>query len=147
MDLYKTIKERVTMNDVVSMLALKITKREGPDQVRCPCPSCKRGGDRILSINLTGKGFTCFVDHRASGFRGDQIALVAHVRGVSQREAAEFIAKNCGLDNSAATSPAPTSEEAPKTEDYLDTLRDMILDLETRITALEEAKVVKLRAT
>ena len=81
---FADLKTRVSMEQVISLLNLKV-KREG-QQWRAACPYCKGGGDRALSMNVRDNVFRCFADGKAAG---DQIALVAHVRDISQREAAK----------------------------------------------------------
>lgn len=82
---FKALKS-VTLGQAIEFLTeLKLYKREG-QQLRFPCPSC--GGDkRALSVNMDA-GFRCF----ESGKHGsDAVALVAHVRSVSQYDAGRLL--------------------------------------------------------
>lgn len=85
---FAAIKERVGMQDAIAFLNLKLTKREG-DQLRFACPACRGGNDRALSVNIEKGAFRCFEDKGKGGT--DSIALVAHVKGVRQREAAVML--------------------------------------------------------
>jgi DNA primase len=79
---FVALKEKVSIAQCVTMLGLRM---KGSDQLRSPCPQCQSGGDRALAVNIAKGSFYCF----AQGKGGDQIALVAHIRDVGQREAAQ----------------------------------------------------------
>jgi len=83
---YQAIKTAIKIEDVVPKLDLAKITRNG-EQYRCPCPSCKAVGDRALVITPSKAAYYCF--HAKRG--GDVIALVAHVQGIGQREAAEWL--------------------------------------------------------
>jgi DNA primase len=146
---FAALKERVTMEQVISLLNVKVTKIEGA-QWRAQCPACRSGGDRVLSMNVREKVYRCFAD---GGKGGDVIALVAHVRGTSQREAAEFLNDRFPDDNSPrhvrehrreeAEGPPPGTEEA--FEDFNLEIQRRFDDLEKRVTALEENKIIHLK--
>ena len=148
---FATLKARCSMERAISILNIKITKREG-SQWRAECPACKSGGPRALSMNVKETVFRCFADSKAAG---DQIALVAHIRGTSQREAAEFLAQHFPDDTSPrhvrahrreeAEGPPPGTEEA--FEDFNLEIQRRFGDLEKRVTALEENKIIHLRRT
>ncbi|UPJ35863.1 hypothetical protein IVB45_02285 [Bradyrhizobium sp. 4] len=136
---FAALKEKVKIEDVCNLYDLK-QKWKG-NQGRGPCPACPKGDDRVLAVNTQKASFYCF----SARTGGDLIAMIAHTQGISQRDAAAEIAKKVGLDSSPTT---PKSPPEKKEDDlYLETLKDMIEDLEQRVSALEEAKVVKLRAT
>jgi hypothetical protein len=147
---FQAIKERIGMNQAISLLNLKV-KGEGL-QLRAPCPYCKTGGDRALSMNVRKNIFRCFADGKAAG---DQIALVAHIRGTSQREAAEYLNEHFPAENSprhgregsrgVSTTDALASLGSEEFEDFNLTLQARFEELERRVTALEENKVIKLR--
>jgi hypothetical protein len=82
---FDAIKQRVSLEDAMKMLGLVM--KPSNNQFRGPCPTCKDGGPRTLVIT-PGKGFYCFTAKAG----GDQIALVAHIKGVSAKEAAQFLA-------------------------------------------------------
>jgi hypothetical protein len=128
---FSDLKDRVSMERVIGLLNIKVTKREG-SQWRAQCPVCKGGGDRALSMNVKENVFRCFADGRAGG---DQIALVAHIRGTSQREAAEYINQHFPDDSSPRH--VRDREEADE-EAAAPDLQARVEDLERRVTALEE---------
>jgi DNA primase len=59
---FAEIKQRVSIEEVVSRLGLKVTKRG--HQLRAACPACKQGGDRALAITPQKSLFYCFADFR-----------------------------------------------------------------------------------
>ena len=134
---FSELKENIRIEEVCTAYGLNV-KMKG-SQGRGPCP-CGSGGDRALAVNTDKQSAYCF-GARAGG---DLIWLISHVRKCSQRDAAEDIAKQFKFDSSPTTPKSPPE----KTEDlYLETLKDMIEDLEARVSALEDNKVIKLRAT
>ena len=103
---FASIKERVGMAQAIAFLSLKLTKQEG-DQHRFACPACK-GDPRALSVNI-GKGvFRCFEDKGKGGT--DSIALVAHVKGIRQREAAVLLDEH--FPDRGASLPTSPAKEA-----------------------------------
>jgi hypothetical protein len=84
------------------MLGL-VMKTQG-DQLRGPCPACRSGGDRALAVNTTKQSFYCFNVKKG----GDLIALAAHIRDVSQRDAALLIADRFGNSDSVSVSTQST---------------------------------------
>jgi DNA primase len=66
--------------------------RQHADQYRGPCPVCKQGGDRALAINSGKQSYYCFSQRKG----GDLIALVAHVRGMTQKDAAAYLDQQFG---------------------------------------------------
>jgi hypothetical protein len=81
---FAEIKRTTTFADAVSLLGL--TLKQHSNQWRGACPACQSGGDRALVIT-EGKGFYCFAAQKG----GDQIALVAHIRDIPVKEAAELL--------------------------------------------------------
>lgn len=104
---FASIKERVGMARAIQMLSLKLTKQEG-EQLRFACPACKGGNDRALSINVSKGVFRCFEDRGKGGT--DSIALVAHVKGIRQREAAVMLDEHFP-DRAASTATSPAKAE------------------------------------
>jgi DNA primase len=101
---FAALKEKVSIGQCVQMLDLRM---KGNDQLRSGCPACRSGGDRALAVNVSKGSFYCFAD----GKGGDQIALVAHIRGVSQREAAQEIAEHFRIGEPKAEKPERTAEK------------------------------------
>jgi DNA primase len=119
---FADLKNRVSIAQCVQMLDLRM---KGNDQLRSACPSCRNGGERALAVNISKSSYYCFSD----GKGGDQIALVAHIRGVSQREAALEMAEHFRI-------ATPKQDEAPKPQviatggmkplDYLEHTHDAV---------------------
>lgn len=87
---FKELKSSVTIEQVVKMLGLNLRKQG--NQLRGRCPIHKGTSEREFVIT-PGKGlFFCFGP--CGG--GDMITLAAKVRGLSNREAARFIAEHFG---------------------------------------------------
>jgi DNA primase len=79
---FAEIRERVSLEQAVQFLGLDL-KRDGA-AYRGPCPHCASGGDRALIVT-PAKGFYCHAQKRGGN---DSTSLVAHVKGLSQRDAA-----------------------------------------------------------
>lgn len=117
---FAAIKERCGMTEAIQMLGLNLSKQEG-DQLRFPCPACNRGDPRALSVNVEKGAFRCFEDRGKGGT--DSIALVAHVKGIRQREAAVMLDEHFP-DRTAAktTSPAKAEPEGRAVPDIAEML-------------------------
>jgi DNA primase len=102
---FAKLKDRVTIEQAVAMLGLKLTPHG--DQLRGPCPICKSGGDRALVITKSKGLHYCF----AAKTGGDLIALVAHIRGVSPNEAAQLIAQQFGTGTVPGTGTSTVRKE------------------------------------
>lgn len=87
---FKELKASVTMEQVVQMLGLNLTKQGG--QLRGKCPIHNGGNDREFVVTPSKGLFYCFGP--CGG--GDLITLVAKVRGLSAKEAAGLIAAHFG---------------------------------------------------
>ena len=118
---FDEIKRRVSFERATTLLNLKL-KKSGA-QFRGPCPVCASGGDRALVITES-KGWYCF----SARTGGDVIALVAHIRGCSIKEAAGFLSGNAAQ----ATVPdtIPEEKEGTKTLQpltYLESAHDAVV--------------------
>jgi hypothetical protein len=124
---FAAVKARVKIEDVIPILGLTM---KGNQQLRGPCPMCK-GDPRALAINIDKQGFYCH--SRSKG--GDVIALTAHVRSTSQREAALFLQDHFG----AETKPKAreTAQDALAALDYLETDHEVIELLGLSVAACE----------
>lgn len=117
---FAALKEAVSIEQAVSFLGL--TMKKSGDQMRSACPICKSGGDRALAVNIAKQSYYCFPQQKG----GDVIALVAHVRSVSQRDAAQLLAEYVGFGREKPTqkkpdsSPQPHGKEGLKELDYLE---------------------------
>jgi DNA primase len=102
---YAAIKAAYSFEQAIRCLGLNVEK--SGDQFRCPCPTCKTGGPRGLAIT-PGKGFYCFGAKRG----GDVISLVAHIKGIGQKDAAQLIQEL--LVPAVQAVPESTSTSVPK---------------------------------
>ena len=85
---FQTLKQEIKIEDAMPLLGLNVSPFS--DQMRGSCPACKSGGDRALVITASKSVFYCF----AAGQGGDVIALASHIKGISMKEAAGFLAEN-----------------------------------------------------
>lgn len=108
---FAAIKAAVNIDQAAHMLGLRVVVRG--DQARGPCPACNQGGDRALSLNSAKRSFYCFAA-KDGGDGGDVIKLVAHIRGIGQREAAEELQDHFGVG--AQRQPTRAAGPAPKAE-------------------------------
>lgn len=86
---FQALKSRMSIMDVAGVLNLTLKEQEN-GQYRGKCPACNTESDRALVITPDRGLYYCF--HAKSG--GDQIALFAHEKGLSQKHAAEELSKN-----------------------------------------------------
>lgn len=108
---FDEVKQRVSIETAMQRLGLAL-KKSG-DQYRGPCPACKTGGDRALAVNTTKNSFYCF----PASAGGDQIALVAHIQGLSQKDAAHWLLPR---ETEVHNSPAPDHSKGMVPLDYLE---------------------------
>jgi DNA primase len=104
---FNELKQRVSIEEAVRVLGLNV--KPGNHQLRGPCPSCRTGGDRALVITPSKGVYFCFAEKKG----GDQIALAAHIKGVSVKDAAQFLAGgNCTVPSTSTgtSQPVPESE-------------------------------------
>lgn len=83
---FQQLKSRMTIEEAVSLLDLDL-KQKG-DQMRGPCPACEGSSERALVVTPKKQVWYCF--HAQTG--GDLISLAAHIKGVSVKNAAEWLA-------------------------------------------------------
>lgn len=128
---FAELKTRVSIDQVASMLNLKLTEK--CEQKRGPCPACEEGGDRALVITPSKNLAYCFVEKKG----GDIIWLASHILNVPFKEAAIWITEH--LDN-----PVTVPEKSPRGEENV--LQPLgHLEVDERVTALvkkEEAEAV-----
>jgi len=101
---FAEIKASHPIEDVVQRLELNVNKSQ--KSWRGKCPTCESSGDRNLSISTDRNVFYCFTD----GKGGDQLQLVAHVKGMTVKEAAEW------LQGPASPKPGNSKEKTTKAE-------------------------------
>jgi len=105
---FAIVKETVTVEKAIGFLGL--TMRRTGDQLRGPCPACKGGGDRALAVNIPKNSYYCF----AEGKGGDVIAFTAHIRDLSQRDAALLLSTSFGNDEQQSAAPVPNRPPSPQ---------------------------------
>lgn len=101
---FAEIKSRVQIEDVLPFLGLKLTKVG--HQFRGPCPVCRRGGDRALVITPDKKAFYCFAAEKG----GDVLALVAKIRGVDVKTAAQLLLSSFSVADDSTSSTVQVSK-------------------------------------
>jgi DNA primase len=95
---FAELKKSATMERTLDYLRLQ-TKQEG-SQLRAACPACAHGGDRAIVVTPSKQMFYCF----AAKVGGDCIALTAHIRGLSVKDAADQLNRAFGtVQNSTGT--------------------------------------------
>jgi DNA primase len=106
---FAELKARLSIHQAAQFLGITAPEKHG--SIRSQCPTCK-GADRELAITPAKGVFYCF----NAKLGGDLIALVAHVTGLSQKDAAEALDEHYGVSilptpekqEQAAPSPART---------------------------------------
>lgn len=110
---FAALKEEFDFDDAIAFLGLRMTPTG--NQLRGSCPACKSGGPRGLVIT-PGKGFYCFGVKKG----GDQIALIAHVKGIGMCDAGELVqAQLYGTENRTvqATSTSTVPDKPAQRDD------------------------------
>ena len=102
---FQALKQEIRIEAAMPLLGLKVSQFS--DQMRGLCPACKSGGDRALVITASKGVFYCF----AAGEGGDVIALTSHIKGISMKEAAAYLAEN--LSKSIGISPVSPAATVP----------------------------------
>lgn len=97
---FAALKQEVQIEDAIDQLHLEM--KEGNNQFRGKCPACKGSGPRSLVITPAKQAFYCFAERLG----GDVIALAAHVRGLSMKDAATFLVEE-GSPSSTGSSTVP----------------------------------------
>lgn len=90
------VKERAKIQDVVAWLGLKLKLEKGTT-LRGECPACK--SDRTLAVtpsHIRSDGSVGSYYCHAEKQGGDVIGLTAHIKGVSQRDAAQMLQEHFG---------------------------------------------------
>lgn len=106
---FQDLKTRVSVEQVLAMLNIHLKKNGS--QLRGTCPICNQGGDRVFVVTPDRNAFICFGQCKA---RGDIISLVAAVKNIPARQAAEVIAQQFGGGKPVPTDRTPTAPQASK---------------------------------
>ena len=102
---FQKLKQEIKIEDAMPLLGLQVPQFS--DQMRMPCPACKSGGDRALVITKSKAAFYCF----AQGEGGDVIGLIAHIKGISMKDAANVLADS--FNKKSQPKPAAPIETVP----------------------------------
>lgn len=123
---FAQIKQAVSLQQAATMLGLTLKEHNG--QYRGPCPACKRGGERALVITPE-KGWSCFAAKKGDGRYpgGDVIALVAHIRGVSFKDAAHELAGHFPVNGPKHVATALPATERKPIPDTLSKVREYLI--------------------
>lgn len=115
---FAELKTRVSIEQAMQMLGFNLTLHG--NQYRGACPVCQTGGDRALVVTPAKGLFYCF----AAKIGGDLIALTAHIRGTTVKDAADELNRTFGtVQNSTSNgtstvskrrATAPQAQEARK---------------------------------
>jgi DNA primase len=121
---FEDLKARIKIEQMIPLLGLRM--RQNGVQYRGPCLACKQGGERGLALNSAKQSYYCFSERKG----GDLIGLVAHTRGIAQKDAAAYLVEQFGngqparrdtshsVSNSSPSPPAQRDREL-KPLDYL----------------------------
>jgi DNA primase len=105
---FTELKARMSIVEAVELLGIDMHIRG--DQLRASCPHCG-GGDRTLVVTPSKGVYFCFKD----GKGGDMIALAAHVREESVKDAAAFLAgTKVALTSTSKNRTSRTSSTPPE---------------------------------
>lgn len=112
---FTSVKEQINIAGAAERLGLQL--KRSANQLRGFCLRCKSGGDRALVITPDKGSFYCWAEKTG----GDVIALVAHIKDIGMRDAAEYLVGRPqeANDNVPAAKPKET-QKGIKPLDYLD---------------------------
>jgi DNA primase len=113
---FADVKARCSIEQAAKLLDLKTTEERM--QLRAPCPVCG-GGPRAIVITPSKNLFHCF----PSKAGGDQIALVSHVKSVSQKDAAALMLGQSGpgtVQSNNTVQSTSTVQDKFRPLDYLE---------------------------
>lgn len=100
---FEALKASTTIEQTAKLLGLEL--KQAGQSLRGKCPACNTDDPRSLVITPAKGAFYCFAEKKG----GDLIALAAHIRGESVKEAASFLA-----GNSTVTARVPVNSSDPK---------------------------------
>ncbi len=95
---FAELKARLSIERAVALLGLDLKGHHA--QLRGPCP-VHGGGDRAFVVTPAKEAFYCFGAKQG----GDVIALAAHIRNCSAKDAAAFLAEKLGPGTVSQTVP------------------------------------------
>lgn len=140
---FQDVKARVPIELVAQVLLPDIKETDGEVlQYRASCPQCKAGGARAIAVT-PGLGYFCNADRRG----GDSIALVSHVKGVSMRQAAEWLVAEFNLNGAPLPPPQtalPQKENPPTPDPVAEEALEGLQPLKNLDPAHDAVKALKL---
>lgn len=84
---FEGIRDGVSIERMIPILDLQMTKEKGKNEYRGRCPACNTENDCALQITPDTRSFRCYAANRS----GDVTGLVAHIKGMRMLEAGRFI--------------------------------------------------------
>lgn len=88
---FKALRQRIPIEQACAMLGISLKKAGA--QLRGPCPICSHASDRCFVVTPALNRYWCFGN---CGSGGDVIELVAQVRQLSHKDAAQLLAEHFG---------------------------------------------------
>jgi DNA primase len=107
---FAELKARVSIEQAAQLLGLNLLPHGS--QFRGACPACKTGGDRALVMTPAKGLFYCF----AAKLGGDAIALTAHLRGLSVKDAADQLNRAFGTVQNSTSTVSKNRATAPQAQ-------------------------------
>lgn len=120
---FEEIKADNPIDEIAERLGIDLTKSGA--SMRGKCPVCESSGDRNLAVTPSKGVWYCFTQ----GKGGDCIALVAHVKGIGVKEAAEWIVGPVHSKSAKEKKPSKQPSEGFAPLDYLDPAHEAVLAL------------------
>ena|SRR5579884_2776988 len=102
---FPAIKASVTIQQVMDLLGIKVTRWANSEQARCKCP-CGAGDNEALSVNVAKNKFQCFGSKPHAS--GDIITFLAHARGMGLYDAGKLL-KETFMARTAKPASEPTA--------------------------------------
>lgn len=120
---FEEIKASNPIGEVAEKLGLNLTP--SGKSLRGKCPVCESSGDRNMSISPDKGIYYCFT----AGKGGDVIALVAHVKGLNVKEAAQFLAGTPAGNRSKEKEAGAEASDGFKALEYLQSDHEAVIAL------------------
>ncbi len=107
---FQALKSALTIEETVGLLGLEM--KQAGNQLRGICPACGTTGGRELVVTPDKGAWFCFSEKKG----GDLIALAAHIRNESVKDAAAFLADQIGGTNTSdrTVKVTSTSSQEPR---------------------------------
>jgi hypothetical protein len=129
---FEAIKASVSYERAIALLGITMSKKNAT-QWRSVCPAC--GGDERTLVVTEGQGFYCW-RNPATKKGGDVIAFVAHVKGISMKEAAELLSRD--TSSTVPQVKVEVQEGGFKPLDYLEHAHEAVVALGFNVELCKE---------